>query len=68
MAFECRPLMVGRHGRRTKTWKQMFDKCLFLTNFMEHIIKYIAGKLRIIILRQFELITFRFAYVRDRNA
>ena len=34
---------------------------------MEKITKWMAGKLRIIILLQFELISFRFAYVKDRN-
>ena len=35
--------------------------------FMVNIIEEIAGKLRISILLHFELITARFAYVRDRN-
>ena len=35
--------------------------------FMEHIITWMAEKLHRIILLHFELLTFQFAYVRDRN-
>ena len=34
----------------------------FFSSFMDKIMKEIAGKLRIIILLRFELVTFRFAY------